>query len=58
MYVYCINNLKQQTVEVFVVADIELHFSTTSSYCGAMHAFECAPCLLYFSVVQACVNAL
>lgn len=58
MYVSCINNLKQQKVEFCCSCRCRNTFSTTFSHCGAMHAVECAPCMLSISVVQACVNAL
>lgn len=44
MYVYCINNLKQQTVEFCCSCRCLDHFFLNhNSHCGAMHAFECAP---------------
>lgn len=51
VYVYCINNLEQQTVEFCRSCrrpniNTPFLFYNHIAHCGAMHAFECAPFVL------------
>lgn len=59
MYVYCINNLKQQTVEFRCSCRcLETSFFKPQLIVGQCMLLNVHPLCSRFSVVQACINAL